>query len=107
MLTKTKKADSSSSRSFFLPGGVYNATPPRIIFGTGTLTRVVEEVEHYKAKRALVVCTPGRTGLARRISDMLGDRCVGILPEAVSQVPIELTYRGQVRATELDADCIV
>jgi alcohol dehydrogenase class IV len=38
---------------------------------------------------------------------MLGDRCVGILPEAVSQVPIELTYRGQARATELDADCII
>ena len=98
---------SGAARAFSLPGGVYNATPPRIIFGAGTLSGVVDEVEHYGAKRALVLSTPGRSDLAQRVIELLGERCVGLLPEAVSQVPIELTYRGQARAKELGADCLV
>src|SRR4051794_40629795 len=44
---------------------------------------------------------------ARKASSCSAERCVGLLPEAVSQVPIELTYRGQARAKELGADCLV
>lgn len=106
MLT-TAKRRAGPGRSFSLPGGVYNATPSRIIFGVGTFARISDEVDHYGARRVLVVTTPGRRGLGEKVADLLGDRCVGILPEAISQVPIELTYRGQARATELGADCIV
>ena len=94
-------------RSFSTPGGVYNATPSRIIFGAGTLARVVEAVEAYGAKRAVVVSTPGRRGLAQRVVELLGRRCCGIIPEAVSQVPIELAQRGRKLAAEMEADCIV
>jgi alcohol dehydrogenase class IV len=94
-------------KSFSLPGGVYNATPPRIIFGKGTFARVADEVAHYSARRALVLSTPGRGELAARTAALLGDACVGILPEAISQVPVELTVRGQARAKELRADCLV
>jgi alcohol dehydrogenase class IV len=112
MLTNTRKTSGTidaagADRAFSLPGGVYNATPPRIVFGAGTLPRVVDEVEHYGARRALVLSTPGRSELAQRVVELLGERCVGLLPEAVSQVPIELTHRGQARATELGADCLV
>jgi alcohol dehydrogenase class IV len=113
MLTNTRKTSGTidtaggADRAFSLPGGVYNATPPRIVFGAGTLPRVVDEVEHYGARRALVLSTPGRSELAQRVVELLGERCVGLLPEAVSQVPIELTNRGQARATELGADCLV
>ncbi|MDB5362488.1 MAG: hypothetical protein JWO51_3785 [Rhodospirillales bacterium] len=94
-------------QEFSLPGGVYNATPPRILFGAGTVDKVAAEVDHYGAHRALVLSTPGRNGLAERVAALLGDRCVGILPEAVSQVPIELAVRGQERAREMGADCLV
>jgi alcohol dehydrogenase class IV len=93
--------------NFNLPGDVYNATPPRVLFGTGTFSRVREEVAHYGAKRALVLSTPGRGELAARTAASLGDVCVGVMPEAVSQVPIELTVRGQSYAKELRADCLV
>ena len=94
-------------RNFSLPGGVYNATPPRIIFGAGSLAKVAEAAEAYGARRVVVVSTPGRSGLADRVAALLGERCCGIIPEAVSQVPIELTIRGRGLATALDADCIV
>ncbi|CAM5205539.1 Maleylacetate reductase [Castellaniella defragrans] len=93
--------------SFFCPGGVYNATPPRILFGAGMLGRVRDEVLAIGGKRALVVTTPGRAALGERVREELKDLCVGVLPKAVSQVPIELTESARVAVSERDADCIV
>ncbi|AMJ61499.1 maleylacetate reductase [Bosea sp. PAMC 26642] len=105
-MTMTNRA-LSNRRVFATPGGVYNATPSRIIFGAGSLTRVVEAVDAHGAKRAVVVSTPGRQDLAQRVVNLLGDRCCGVIPEAVSQVPIELARRGRRLAAEMEADCIV
>lgn len=93
--------------AFETPGDVYNATPPRILFGAGTLARVADEVHRLGCTRALVVSTPGRVGLANDVARQLGDLSVGTLPEAISQVPIELVHRGRARTLELGADCLV
>ncbi|GJD50031.1 Maleylacetate reductase [Methylobacterium crusticola] len=92
---------------FRLPGGVYNAVPPRIVFGPGAVAEVADAVARHGARRALVLSTPGRGALAERVRDLLGAACVGILPEAVSQVPIELARRGRERARAMGADCLV
>lgn len=93
--------------SFDLPGDVYNATPPRIVFGAGKAGEIAREVERLGATRALVVCTPGRRAMAEKVVEQLGARCVGMLAEAVSQVPIELARRGQEHARNVGADCLV
>lgn len=92
---------------FSCPGGVYNATPPKVIFGRGALEQVREAVEQLGAKRALVLCTPGRKPMGERAAKIIGDLCIGILPEAVSQVPIELARSARVKAKEMGADCLV
>ncbi|WP_291689915.1 maleylacetate reductase [Bradyrhizobium sp.] len=94
-------------REFSLPGGVYNATPPRILFGAGRISEIAAEIAHHGTCKALILSTPGRGRLAERVAAMLGDRCIGILAEAVSQVPIELAIRGRKRAREMGADCLV
>jgi alcohol dehydrogenase class IV len=94
-------------RRFALPGDVYNAVPPRIVFGAGASETVAEEVARLSAKRALVVSTPGRGALADEVAARLGSSCAGVLPEAVSQVPIELARRGRERARAMGADCLV
>lgn len=99
--------DSQTSRAFALPGDVYNATPTRIVFGPGSVETVADEVERLDARHALVVCTPGRAKTAEQIVARLGDRCVGVLAEAISQVPIERARRGQVHARQVGADCLV
>ncbi|MCA8933286.1 MAG: maleylacetate reductase [Rhodospirillaceae bacterium] len=96
-----------TDRRFALPGDVYNATPPRIVFGCGTSAGIADEVERLGARRALVVSTPGRRMMAGEVADRLGDRSVGLLAEAISQVPIELARRGQAAAREAGADCLV
>lgn len=94
-------------RAFELPGGVYNATPPRIVFGPGALTELPRIVSELGAKRALVVSTPGRRRLAEQAAALLDERCAGILPEAISQVPIELAILGRERFRAANADAIV
>jgi maleylacetate reductase len=94
-------------RAFVCPGDIYNATPPRILFGANTLDTVASEVERLGARRAIVVTTPGRTALGERVVKLIGDRCTGLLPEAISQVPIELARKGREALRAREADCIV
>jgi len=98
---------SGPGRTFAQPGGVFNATPPRVVFGAGTSASLRGEVEALGAERALVVTTPGRVALGDRVAALIGDRCAGLLPEAVSQVPIELARRGRDEAVSAGADCLV
>ncbi|MET7993711.1 maleylacetate reductase [Amycolatopsis sp. NPDC005232] len=97
----------TTMRTFAHPAGVHNATPPRVVFGPGTSAGLRDEVERLGASRALVVTTPGRTELGDRFATAIGDRCAGLLPEAVSQVPVELTRRGAEKAESRGADCLV
>lgn len=94
-------------KKFVTPGSVFNATPPRIIFGQWTSAQIAQEVKYLKANRALVISTPGRSELAQTSVQRLGSLCVGILPEAISQVPIELARHGRRIAADLGADCLV
>ena len=94
-------------RAFEHPGGVFNATPARVVFGAGRAADLRAEVERLGAQRALVVTTPGRVGLGDRVAAQIGDRCAGLLPEAITQVPIELARRGRDKAASADADCLV
>ena len=102
-----KGAPVAAPAAFETPGGVYNATPPRIVFGAGTAGQVTDEVRRLGCRRALVVSTPGRGAMAQRVVASLGDLCVGLLAEAISQVPIELARSCRIKAREMGADCLV
>jgi alcohol dehydrogenase class IV len=97
----------TSAIAFELPGGVYNATPARIVFGAGSRNRIAEEVKRLGCSRAVVLSTPGRAAMAEELASSLGVYCAGILPEAVSQVPIELARQGRKKVSEMGADCLV
>ena len=94
-------------KSFSYPGDVYNAIPPRVVFGAGSSEHVSEETRRLGASRVLVISTPGRGSTAEAVARRLGAQCVGVVAEAVSQVPIELAEQARKRATELKADCLV
>jgi maleylacetate reductase len=94
-------------RTFAHPAGVHNATPPRIVFGPGSSAGLRDEVERLGARRAMIVTTPGRASMGDQFAAAISDRCVGLLPEAISQVPVELVRRGVEKAAGRGADCLV
>jgi alcohol dehydrogenase class IV len=86
---------------------VFETLPGRVVFGPNTLDQLPQEIEKLGAKRALVLSTPQRQGLAQDIANRLGDRCAGIFAGAVMHVPVEVAHAAREEADRLGADCVV
>src|SRR5579864_2214960 len=86
---------------------VYAPLPARVVFGTGSLAQLRQELSELAVKRALVVCTPEQTALADEVARRLGDQFAGIFPKAVMHVPIEVARQASDYARSIGADCIV
>lgn len=90
-----------------IPGFVYQGTPSRVVFGTGTLARLPEEVDRLGLRRVLVLSTAQQEREARDLAARLGDRVAGVYAGAVMHTPVEATDRAVENATVLGADGLV
>ena len=85
----------------------YTALPSRVVFGAGALQQLGREIEAIGATRALVLSTPEQVESARRVAALLGERAVGVYPEARMHVPIDTARAARAEAKRLGADCAV
>lgn len=85
----------------------YTALLARVVFGSGTLARVAEEVHRLGCGRALVLSTPPQEREVRALAERLGGLAAGVFAEATMHTPTNVIERGLVRARELGADCLV
>jgi maleylacetate reductase len=85
----------------------YNGLPARVVFGSGTLARIPEELRGLSRRRALVLSTPEQQDAAHALSSRLGDLCAGTFTEAAMHTPVEVTERAMKVVREADADCTV
>lgn len=83
---------------------VYTGLPSRIIFGSGTLSKLAEEVDRLGLRRLMVVATPQQRSSAERTAASLGDRAAGVFAEAAMHTPLEVTERALLIATQMRAD---
>jgi maleylacetate reductase len=79
----------------------------RVIFGTGTIAQLPDEVRKLGARRALVVSTPAEIRFAEDAAARLGSVAAGMFTEAVMHHPIEVVHAARERARQADADCYV
>ncbi len=86
---------------------VYNGQPSRVVFGAGSLEKIVAEIERIGARHALVLSTPEQRSSAEEVAGRLGMRAAGIFDKAVMHVPVETADAARARAKELNADCCV
>jgi maleylacetate reductase len=59
---------------------VYEALPARVVFGSGTLARLGDEVDRGGLKRVLVLATRQRAKDAERLAAALDGRSLACLP---------------------------
>lgn len=85
----------------------FEARLPRVVFGSGALARLPEEIERLGARRALVLATPEQRASAEQVAALLGERAAGVFDRAVMHVPIETARQARDEARRLDADCAV
>lgn len=86
---------------------IYDIPQSRVIFGAGSLSQLVGEIERLGAKKALILSTPEQVHLAEKIATILGDVSAGIYSKAVMHVPIESAREARTFAKELGADCAI
>jgi alcohol dehydrogenase class IV len=85
----------------------YTALPTRVIFGSGALSQVADEVRRLGCRRALVLCAPQQEKEARALAVRLGDLAAGLFTGAAMHTPVETTQRALSVVRESGADCTV
>ena len=86
---------------------VYNGNPGRVIFGSGTVSRLGDEAERLGVKRLLVLSTPEQVGQAEDIARHLGARVAGVYSRATMHTPVEVTSDAMSVVEKLGADAVV
>jgi maleylacetate reductase len=85
----------------------YKALPWNIVFGTGSLSRLAEELDKLGFKRAVVLTTPNQRALGEKICGLLGDRSVGLFDRAKMHGPAATLEAAQGQIQLAKADCTV
>jgi alcohol dehydrogenase class IV len=76
-----------------------------VLFGAGAVKQLGAELDRLGAKRALLLCTPGRAADVQNIAK--GLPVAGVFDRVVMHTPLALADEARKAAAELKADCCV
>ncbi|KAM5356468.1 hypothetical protein ACJ41O_003114 [Fusarium nematophilum] len=85
----------------------YTANPARVIFGSGTIQKLPQELSKLGASRPLLLSTPHQTAQAQDVSAILQGKTAGLFSEARMHTPTDVTQRACDLATSSKADALV
>ncbi|MGP3938930.1 maleylacetate reductase [Streptomyces sp. 6N106] len=86
---------------------VHRGQITKVVFGSGTRSRIPEEVDALGCGRVLLLCTPGQVDQASEIRELLGAAAVGTFTEAAPHTPVEVTEKAVAYAASVEADCVL
>lgn len=78
--------------------------PSRVVFGTGTLRQLSDEVDRLGLRRVLVLSTQQQEDTAKEIALWLGDRVAGAFLDATMHTPVAVTQDAMAVLLELRVD---
>jgi maleylacetate reductase len=79
----------------------------RVVFGSGAVRRLGDELDRLGVRRVLVVASPGRALEADGLASILGPRSAGVWAHAREHVPVETAEAARAEAALVDADAVV
>jgi maleylacetate reductase len=82
----------------------YGSDPVRVVFGAGSVAALREETDRHKISRLLLLCSPSRADLARKLIAPVAERCVGFCETAGQDMPREAFDRILAELKRLKAD---
>jgi maleylacetate reductase len=86
---------------------VYSAQPARVLFGSGTLSQLAEEIDRLQCSRALLLSTPGRSKLSESVAAGLGPLAAATFNGAAMHTPVDVTERAMKVVEKTGVDCVV
>jgi maleylacetate reductase len=84
---------------------VYTGLPSRVVFGAGSIKQLGAELDRLGARRALLLCTPGRAESVLAI--VAGLPVAGVFDRVVMHTPLALANEARQAAADLKADCCI
>ncbi|MFY9807045.1 MAG: maleylacetate reductase [Pseudonocardiaceae bacterium] len=88
-------------------GFVHDVPASRVVFGTGRIRQVPEEVERFGAERVLLIAGRREKVYADELAAALGSRVVDRIGEVVMHVPVALATAAAERTERSGADLLV
>jgi len=85
----------------------YVALPARVVFGAGSVAKLADEAERLGARRALVLSTPGRAEMIKKLMKGMEGRVAGVFDRVVMHTPLEMANEARALAASVKADCCV
>lgn len=85
----------------------YNASPARVIFGSGTLKKLADEISRQKLTAPLLLSTPQQFNQADILRKNLDGKVSGIFTEAAMHTPTNITDKALEYAKSVKADSVV
>jgi maleylacetate reductase len=85
----------------------FDINPGRVLFGSGTLGAVTDEVERIGAKRALILSTPFQRADALKLAEQIGPFAAGVFSEAAMHTPVAVTLDAMKAYEASGADCVI
>jgi maleylacetate reductase len=71
----------------------YQSDPIRIVFGAGAVSTLRAEADLHKISRLVVLCSPSRVDVARRVTASVADRCAALCDASAPNMPREAYER--------------
>lgn len=85
----------------------YKPLPWNIIFGTGAVSKLNQELESFGFSKALVLTTPNQADEGCKISNLIGNNAAGHFDQAAMHVPVETFNAATKMARHINADCTI
>ncbi|KAL3469776.1 hypothetical protein BJX99DRAFT_251724 [Aspergillus californicus] len=85
----------------------YNANPGRVIFGSGTLQKLPDEIARLDKKAPLILSTPQQVSQAENVKKVLKGQVAGIFTEATMHTPTHITDKALEYAKAQNADLVI
>ncbi|KAI0021787.1 putative maleylacetate reductase [Xylariomycetidae sp. FL0641] len=90
-----------------MEGFEYNSSPARIVFGSGTIKKIPEELSRVKVSKPFLLSTPQQVDHINLLKGILGDTVAGIFTEATMHTPVVVTEKALEQLKATGADCII
>lgn len=85
----------------------YNQHPGRVVFGSGTLQKLPDEIKRQNLSAPLLLSTPQQVEQADQLKSILSGNVAGIFTEATMHTPTHITDKALAYAKETKADSVV
>ena len=86
---------------------VHTSRPSRVVFGSGTVGRLRDEVELLGRSRVLLLSSPPLAAASARVREALGGLLAAEFDGAAMHTPVAVTEQALAVLRDADADCLV